>query len=184
MPKIIFMKKVLFTLAVVSIGLQVSAQKFMTRSGKISFFSTTPIENIEAFNNEVAAAVNTATSDVVFQVPVKSFKFEKQLMQEHFNESYMESDKFPKAEFKGKMNATDLSKDGTYKTVVNGKLTIHGVTKDVQIPGTIIVKGAELTLNAKFNVATADYNIQIPSVAKGKIANQIEVTINSVLKKA
>jgi polyisoprenoid-binding protein YceI len=120
----------------------------------------------------------------VFQVPVKSFKFEKQLMQEHFNESYMESDKFPKAEFKGKMNATDLSKDGTYKTVVNGKLTIHGVTKDVQIPGTIIVKGAELTLNAKFNVATADYNIQIPSVAKGKIANQIEVTINSVLKKA
>lgn len=178
------MKKVLFTAVVACIALQVSAQKFMTRSGKISFFSTTPIENIEAFNNEVAAAVNTASGDVVFQVPIKSFKFEKQLMQEHFNESYMESDKFPKAEFKGKMNPASFTKDGTYKTTVNGKLTIHGVTKDVQIPGTVIVKGGELTLNTKFNVATADYNIQIPSVAKGKIANQIEVTVNSVLKKA
>ncbi|MBL7712542.1 MAG: YceI family protein [Chitinophagaceae bacterium] len=178
------MKKVLFTAAVACLALQASAQKFMTRSGKISFFSTTPIENIEAFNNEVAAAVNTASGDVVFQVPVKSFKFEKQLMQEHFNESYMESDKFPKAEFKGKMNPAAFTKDGTYKTTVNGKLTIHGVTKDVQIPGTIIVKGSELTLNTKFNVATADYNIQIPAVAKGKIANQIEVTVNSVLKKA
>lgn len=178
------MKKVLFTAAIACIALQASAQKFMTRSGKISFFSTTPIENIEAFNNEVAAAVNTASGDVVFQVPVKSFKFEKQLMQEHFNESYMESDKFPKAEFKGKMNPAAFTKDGTYKTTVSGKLTIHGVTKDVQIPGTVTVKGTELTLNTKFNVATADYNIQIPSVAKGKIASQIEVTVNSVLKKA
>ncbi|HTN18686.1 MAG TPA: YceI family protein [Chitinophagaceae bacterium] len=178
------MKKVLFTAVVACIALQGSAQKFMTRSGKISFFSTTPIENIEAFNNEVAAAVNTASGDVVFQVPIKSFKFEKQLMQEHFNESYMESDKFPKAEFKGKMNPAAFTKDGTYKTTVNGKLTIHGVTKDVQIPGTVIVKGGELTLNTKFNVAIADYNIQIPSVAKGKVANQIEVTVNSVLKKA
>jgi polyisoprenoid-binding protein YceI len=179
------MKKILFSVGIIALSLSTSAQKYMTRSGRISFFSTTPIENIEAFNNEVAAALNAATGDVVFQVPIKSFKFEKQLMQDHFNESYMESDKYPKADFKGKFNPSDVqAKDGTYKTTVNGKLTIHGVTRDVQIPGTITVKGGEMTLNAKFNVATADYKIQIPSVAKGKIANQIEVTVNTILKKS
>lgn len=178
------MKKMILVATVAAISFSASAQKFMTRSGKVTFFSSTPIENIEAFNNEAAAAINTATNDVVFQVPIKSFKFEKQLMQEHFNESYMESDKFPKAEFKGKMSAVDLSKDGSYKTTVSGKMTIHGVTKDVQIPGTITVKGGEMTLNAKFMVATADYKINIPSVAAGKIAKQIEVTVNTILKKA
>lgn len=178
------MKAILLGVTLVVAGLSASAQKLMTRSGKITFFSATAIENIEAFNNEVAAAINTATGDVVFQVPVKSFKFEKQLMQEHFNESYMESDKFPKADFKGKMNAADLgTKDGTYKTTVSGQLTIHGVSKEVQIPGTITVKGGELTLNSKFNIALADYKIQIPSVAAGKIARQIEITVNTILKK-
>ena len=178
------MKKIIVTVAIALSAFSVNAQKFMTRSGKVTFFSATPIENIEAFNNEAAAAVNSATGDIVFQVPIKSFKFEQQLMQEHFNESYMESDKFPKAEFKGKMNAVDISKDGTYKTTVSGKMTIHGVTKDVQIPGTLTVKGGELTLNSKFMVATADYKINIPSLAAGKVAKQIEVTVNTILKKA
>ena len=174
----------MLTAVITLIGLSATAQKFMTRSGKVTFFSATPVENIEAFNNETAAAINSATGDVVFQVPIKSFKFENQLMQEHFNESYMESDKFPKAEFKGKMAPADISKDGTYKTMVSGKMTIHGVTKDIQIPGTITVKGGELTMNAKFMVATADYKINIPSLAAGKIAKQIEVTVNTILKKA
>lgn len=178
------MKKLFLVAAISALVLPASAQKFMTRSGKVTFFSSTPIENIEAFNNEAAAAINSATGDVLFQVPIKSFKFEKQLMQEHFNESYMESDKFPKAEFKGKISGVDLTKDGIYKTTVSGKMTIHGVTKDVQIPGTITVKAGELTLNAKFNVATADYKINIPSVAAGKVAKQIEVTVNTILKKA
>lgn len=178
------MKKICFTAIVAMISLSATAQKFMTRSGKVTFYSATPIENIEAFNNEVAAAINSASGDVVFQVPVKSFKFENQLMQEHFNESYLESDKFPKAEFKGKMPVVNLSKDGSYKTTVAGKMTIHGVTKDVQIPGTVTVKGGELTLNSKFMIATADYKINIPSLAAGKIAKQIEITVNTILKKA
>lgn len=178
------MKKILCTLTIACIGLSASAQKYMTRSGKISFFSGTPIENIEGLNNEVAAALNTTSGDILFQVPIKSFKFPSQLMQDHFNEDYMESDKFPKADFKGKYNPADIgAKDGVYKTTVSGKLTIHGVTKDVQIPGTITVKNGEMILNAKFNVATADYKIQIPAIAAGKVAKTIEITVNSILKK-
>jgi polyisoprenoid-binding protein YceI len=161
------------------------AQKFMTRIGRITFFSATPLENIEAFNNEAAAVLDGGTGDVAFQVPIKSFKFEKELMQEHFNENYMESDKYPKSEFKGKIaapSAVNYAKDGTYNVKVSGKLTIHGVTKEVAVPGTILVKDGAVTLNAKFMVKPADYGIRIPSVVKGKIADQIAVTVNSMLK--
>lgn len=159
------------------------AQKYLTRTGKVTFFSGTPLENIEAHNNEVAAVV-TQSGDVIFQVPIKSFKFQKQLMEDHFNEEYLESDKYPKADFKGKIenpSAVNFSKDGTYNVKVAGKLTIHGVTHDVNVPGTIVVKGSDITVNAKFNVATADYNIRIPSLMAGKIAKSIEVTVNCIL---
>jgi hypothetical protein len=158
-------------------------QKYLTRTGQITFFSGTPLENIEARNNEVAAIVSHE-GDVVFQAPIKSFKFQKELMQEHFNEEYMESDKYPKADFKGKidnLSNVNFSKDGSYNVKVAGKLTIHGVTKDVSEPGTIMVKGNDITVNSKFNVATADYNIKIPSLMAGKIAKNIEVTVNCIL---
>lgn len=160
------------------------AQKYMTRSGRITFFSQTPIENIEAFNNETGAVLSLPAGDVVFQVPIKSFKFENQLMQDHFNESYMESDKFPKAEFKGKVAPGTVSeKPGIYKTSVSGKLTMHGVTKDVTVPGTVTVSAGEALVMAQFKVATEDYKIQIPAVAKGKVAKEIEITVNTTLKK-
>lgn len=178
------MKKVVFALLLVLGSSAVFAQKYMTRTGKVTFFSSTPVENIEAFNNEAASVIDAKTGDVVFQVPIKSFKFEKQLMQEHFNENYMESDKFPKAEFKGKIanpGSVDFTKDGSYTVKVQGKMTIHGVTKEVSLPGTIVVKGGSVTANSKFNVRTADYGIKIPSVVAGKIAETIEVTVNSIL---
>jgi len=179
------MKKIALTLTMAGICGLASAQKYMTRSGKISFFSSTSIENIEAFNNEAAAAMDFKTGDVVFQVPVKSFKFEKALMQEHFNEDYMESDKFPKATFKGKINPADVAeKDGVYKTTVTGDLTIHGVTNPVSVPGTVTVKGGELVADAKFKVKPADYKIKIPSMAASKIAQSIEITVNTAMKKA
>lgn len=180
------MKKSILLIAVLMMGNMAFAQKYMTRTGKVSFFSTTPVENIEAFNNEAAAVLDSKTGDVAFQLPIKSFKFEKALMQEHFNENYMESDKFPKADYKGKI--TDISKvnfakDGTYNVSSSGKMTIHGVTKDVTIPGTITVKGSEATMNSKFKVKTADYGIKIPSMVVTKVAKEIEVTVNSILKK-
>lgn len=178
------MKKIAMIAMLVCSTTTLFAQKYITRTGKISFYSATPLENIEAFNNEVAGVMDAATGDVVFQVPIKSFKFEKALMKEHFNENYMESDKYPKAEFKGKVadaGKVDFSKDGTYNVKTSGKLTIHGVTKDVTLPGTITVKGNTATINSKFMVKTADYNITIPKLVEGKIAKQIEVTVNSIL---
>lgn len=162
------------------------AQKYMTRTGKISFFSGTPIENIEAFNNEVASILNAENGEFVFQLAIKSFKFENALMQEHFNESYMESDKYPKALYKGTVSDiqnVNFDKDGKYEVHTVGKMTIHGVTKDVRVPATITVKGEEVTTEAKFNVATEDYEIKIPGIAKNKIAKEIEVTVNSIHKK-
>jgi polyisoprenoid-binding protein YceI len=178
------MKKMMIAAVLICSSTTLFAQKYMTRTGKASFFSSTPLENIEAFNNEVAGVIDTKTGDVAFQVPIKSFKFEKALMKEHFNENYMESDKYPKAEFKGKIadaGSVNFSKDGTYNVKTNGKLTIHGVTKDVSLPGTVTVKGNTVTVNSKFSVKTADYNISIPKLVEGKIAKQIEVTVNSIL---
>lgn len=167
-------------------ALYVSAQKYTTRTGRVSFFSTTPVENIEAFNNEASAAIDTKTGDVLFIIPIKSFKFEKALMQEHFNDNYMESDKFPKAEFKGKLadiSKINFAKDGTYKTTVAGKITIHGVTKDVTVPGTIQIKNGKAAVDTKFKVKLADYGIKVASIAKGKIAEQVEVSVNSTLER-
>jgi len=178
------MKTILATICLAAFAISAPAQKFMTRTGKVTFFSSTPVENIEAYNNEAASAVDGATGDVMFIVPIKSFKFEKALMQEHFNENYMESDKFPKAEYKGKITnigEVNLKKDGTYKALTKGKLTIHGVTRDISVPGTIVVKGDKAVINTKFNVAPADYGIKIPSIAASKIAQKIEVTVNSEL---
>src|SRR5687767_244071 len=120
------------------------AQKYMTKTGHVSFFSKAPMENIEAHNNQVSSIINTANGELVFSLLMKSFNFEKALMQEHFNEKYVESEKFPKAEFKGKitnLSAIDFKKEGSQAAEVAGTLTIHGVTKDVTAKGTVEVKG-------------------------------------------
>lgn len=178
------MKKIMLSAAILAITSSAFAQKYMTRTGKITFFSSTPVENIEAINNDVASVIDGGKGDVMFQVPIKSFHFEKQLMQEHFNENYMESDKFPKADFRGKitnLSSVTLNKDGTYQAKVSGKLTMHGVTKDVAATGTITVKAGVVTVASKFVVRPADYGIKIPSVVASKIADKIEVTVNSQL---
>lgn len=162
------------------------AQRYMTRSGRISFFSSTPLENIEAINNEASCVMDAANGDVVMIVPIKSFRFEKALMQEHFNENYMESDQYPKSEFRGKIRnpgSVNFGKDGSYPVTVSGKLTIHGVTRSVSAPGTITVKSGEATAASKFQLRPADYGIKIPSLVAGKIAKEIEVTVNCVLTK-
>lgn len=180
------MKKMMIAAALLLMAGGAQAQKFMTRTGKVTFFSTTPIENIEAVNNEAGVVVNGANGEVAFQVPIKSFRFEKQLMEEHFNENYMESTKYPKAEFKGRLSnpsSVAWSKDGTYNVTAVGKLTIHGVTRDVSSPGTITIKGGQATINSKFDVKPADYNIKVSGPAASKIAQSIQVTVNSLLSK-
>lgn len=180
------MKKMILVGVLVLVGSSSFAQKYMTRTGKISFYSSTPLETIEAVNNEVAAIMDAKTGEIVYQVANKSFKFQRALMQEHFNENYMESDKYPRSEYKGKItdvSRVNFSKDGTYNVNTTGSLTIHGVTKTVNVPGTITVSGNTATANTKFKVVPKDYNINIPSLVAGKIAKEIEVTINTPLQK-
>jgi polyisoprenoid-binding protein YceI len=162
------------------------AQKYMTRTGKITFNATSKKspEKIEAINNEVANILDAQSGDIVFQVLVKSFKFESELMQEHFNENYMESDKYPKAEFKGNItnhSEVSFSKDGIYNVKVAGKLTIHNVANDVTVPGTITVKGNTITAKAQFTVLLKDYKIDVPSLVADKLNKEATITLESNL---
>ena len=177
------MKKILTILLLASTQL-VWAQKYMTKTGSIDFLSKAPIETIEGKNKAVAALLNTQTSSLDFIVQVKSFIFEKQLMQEHFNENYMESEKYPKATFKGvieDLSKLNLAKDGEYNVVSSGKLTIHGVSKDVKYPGKLVVKGGKITLQSAFGVLLSDYKIAIPGAVKDKISKEIKINLNCTL---
>ncbi len=169
----------LIAIAVLTIG-QVSAQKFFTRSASITFFSTTPVEDIEAKNHQASAIVNLANGDVAFTALMKSFEFKKALMQEHFNEKYVESDKFPKATFKGKITSPgmdELAKDGEHNATVEGELTIHGVTKKYEAAGTITKSTDGLTLNSEFDITLADFDIKLPGPVREKIAEKVKTTV-------
>ena len=160
----------------------VNAQKYYTNSGEITFTSEAPMEKIVSENKQVTAMINTATKDVAFKVLIKSFKFEKQGMYDHFNRDYTESDKYPNATFEGKItDATDLTKSGTYNVTVEGKLTIHGVTKPVKQSGTIDVAEGKITLKSTFNIQLSDYGIKVPSDFIKRISNTVQVNVNSVL---
>ena len=181
------MKKLILTSCFVMIGATaLFAQKYMTRTGKITFDATSKKspEKIAGVNNEVANILDAQSGDIVFQVLIKSFKFESELMQEHFNENYMESDKYPKAEFKGNItNHADVnySKDGTYNVNVTGKLTIHNVTNDVTVPGTITVKGKSVTAKTQFSVLLKDYKVVVPSLVADKVNTTATITLESNL---
>jgi polyisoprenoid-binding protein YceI len=182
------MKKIqLFIALFLFIGISfVKAQgKFYTKTGKISFFSTTSLEDIEAINKSVVALLDTKTGDIQFAALIKGFEFKKALMQEHFNGSdYMESDKYSKAEFKGQVtnnSEINYTTEGTYTAKVKGKLSIHGVTKDIEASGKITVKEGKPTLNSVFNVLIADYNINPPKLQRDNISKSIKVTVDCAL---
>jgi polyisoprenoid-binding protein YceI len=161
----------------------ISAQdKFFTKSGKISFYSKAIIENIEAHNRSVTCVLDIKTGNVQFSVPIKGFEFEKALMQEHFNENYLESDKYPKGDFKGQIlnNAElDYTKDGTYDAKVKGKLTIHGQTKEIEANGKVIREGNKITVTTEFDVRLPDYKIKNEKLQN--ISNSIKITVNCSL---
>jgi hypothetical protein len=178
------LKKRALSLVIASIlTSSVFAQIYMAKSSEISFSAPTPIEDIAATNTATKPLLNTATGDLQMKIVMTAFIFEKPLMQEHFNENYVESEKFPYAFFKGKLNdKIDFTKDGEYKTTATGKLTIHGVEKDRTIDGTVTVKGKEVTLSAVFKVAFADHGIIIPALYSGVIPPEAEVKISAQLE--
>lgn len=175
------MKYILSLLLILSTSQISLAQKVYTKNGTITFFSKSPLENITAINKQVMSVLNTENGDLQFSLLVKGFHFEKALMEEHFNENYMESDKFPKSTFKGIISnvaSVDFTKEGEYAVSVSGDLTIHGVTQKVSVPGTIRVKNGNVSAVSTFKVKVADYNISIPKVVKDNIAEQIEISVN------
>jgi len=176
---------ILFATLVLTVSVSFGQGKFYTKTGKISFISKAPLEEIEGKNKTVTAVVDSKTGAMQFAVQMKGFEFEKQLMQQHFNENYVESDKYPKAEFKGTISnnsAINYSKDGSYPAKVKGKLTIHGVTKDVETTGTLKINGGKIDANSTFNVLISDYNIKIPAVVKDKVSNTIKITVDCDLE--
>jgi hypothetical protein len=180
------MKKITILLAFMLAAFTLAnAQKYMTKSGTIRFYSETPVEKIEALNRQVNSALDFSTGNFVFKVLIRGFEFEKALMQEHFNENYMESEKFPNSTFNGKIvNFKDVNpgKEGVYKVVAEGDLFIHGVTNKVKVNGTLEVKGGRIIGKATFNVAPKDYNITIPKAVIKNISEAIQVDINITLE--
>lgn len=175
-------------LAAMLLPLAVAAQeRYATRTGHIAFHSETPMENIDADNRKVSCVLDASSGALEFAALIKAFEFEKALMQEHFNENYMESNTYPKATFKGKMtgaSAEDLKKPGTYPVSVEGDLTIHGVTKAVKHPGTLVVeKDGTVKASSDFIVTPEDHAIKIPGVVRKNIAEEISVKVSLDLTK-
>jgi hypothetical protein len=174
------MKYILMVFLFMGLLITANAQKYITKNGYIGFYSHTPIEDIKADNNQVASVLDTSTGDMVFQVLIRSFHFVKTVMEEHFNENYLESDKFPKSTFKGKitnLGAINFSKPGVYDATVEGDITIHNITGKVTAKGTIEVAEGGINATSKFILAPEDYNISIPSVVRNNIAKTVEVTV-------
>jgi len=160
-----------------------SQAKYSLKDSKIMFYSKTALEDIQAVNKSSIGLVDASTKDFVVKVQIKSFIFDKALMQEHFNENYMESDKFPTAVFKGKIEgAFDASKDGSYPVKMNGKLDVHGVVKDRIIPVTIVVKNGMISFNSEFKLVLADHGIKVPKIVTEKIAEVVDVKVEGTLE--
>ena len=157
-------------------------QTYTGKAIKVNIFSSTPIEDIKAASNGGVAVLIASKQEITVQVAVKSLEFDKKLMQEHFNENYMESDKYPQAKFKGIIQPTiDWSKDGEYAVTVKGTLLVHGIEKARTISGKISIKNKVININSTFNVPCAEHQIKIPSLMFTKIAETIQVKIQGNL---
>lgn len=158
----------------------IAQPKYFTKAGKISFYSKSSMENIEAVNNKVVSVWDVGTGQIEFAVLMKGFEFAKALMQEHFNENYVESDKYPKAIFKGAIEnskALSLNTDNVSTVKVNGALTMHGITNPVNTTGVITAKNGAISATCNFSIALADYGISIPTIVANKINKSIVVVV-------
>jgi polyisoprenoid-binding protein YceI len=178
------MKKIIFLITLlVSTSLVFAQSRVYTKNGKVKFDATSPSspETIVADNDKATSVVDMNTGAIQFAVLMKAFLFEKALMQEHFNENYVESDKFPKSDFKGQViniKEVNLEKDGVYPVNVKGKLTLHGVTKEVEADGTFTVKDKTISSGkSEFTVQLADFDIEIPSIVKDKLNKEAKISV-------
>ncbi|WP_345055205.1 YceI family protein [Hymenobacter glaciei] len=179
MKRLFFLLSLLLVLHGGSVAL--AQGRYLTKTGLVSFFSASPIEDIEARNQQVAAMLDFGTGQLAFSVPIKGFVFKHTLMQEHFNENYLESDKYPKATFIGHFvgfDASQLGTAGAHPAQVEGDLTLHGVTHHIRVPATVELRSDKVLAQATFPVASADYNIEIPLLVRNNIAKIISVRVD------
>jgi polyisoprenoid-binding protein YceI len=163
-------------------GAHAQETRYQTRTGTTSFFSSSPLEDIEARSQQTAGVLDLQTGQLAFSIPIRSFEFKRSLMQEHFNENYLESERYPKATFSGRLLTVNLPelRETTSKVqsvMAEGDLTIHGVTHRVQVPGTLQLQNGQLLVQATFNVAPADYKIEIPALVRDHIAKSVQVKV-------
>lgn len=166
-------------------SLSKAQDKFYTKTGKVLFFSSTSMENISATNKSAVAVLDTKTGSLQFGVLLKGFEFKKALMQEHFNSDYVESDKFPRSEFKGQIinnNEINYSKEGSYTAKLKGQLSLHGETKDIETTAALEVKEGKLQANSVFTIVLADYKIEIPRDVTNNISKSIKITVDCLLE--
>ena len=169
--------RIISLLFFLSFNIQLIGQTYLGH-GEISFFSETPLENISAINKNVNAAYNDSSKNIVFQLRITDFVFPIPLMQEHFNENYLESDLYPDAFFKGiVINVNNIN------VIAEGDLTIHGITQKIKVSGDFIKENNKINITTSFVVRLEDYNIDVPKIVMYKIAEEILVTINIDLKK-
>jgi polyisoprenoid-binding protein YceI len=177
------MKNILTAFLVLIVSHAVMGQTYTSRNTEFTFFSQAPLENIKAVSNQGVSALNTNTGEIYFKVKIRSFQFKKELMQEHFNEKYMESDKYPDAEFKGNIKEElDYKKVGAYPVTVTGILTIHNVSKDYTVKARLEIKNGLIQGESVFNVRIADHKIKIPRLVFRNIAEVVEVTVSAEYK--
>jgi polyisoprenoid-binding protein YceI len=168
-------------------GMLQAQDKYFTKTGKINFDATAPAspENITAVNKSVTVVMDIKTGAIQFAVLMKGFEFERALMQEHFNENYVESGTFPKAEFKGTIQnnqQVDYSKDGSYNVKVKGMLTMHGETREVEANGIVKVSGGKIYITSAFNVLLADYKITVPKLVEDKVGKNAKISIDCTME--
>ena len=174
------MKKIVLILLISGFALVSRAQLYTCNEGVVTFFSEAPLENIEATNSRINSFLNTSNNEVMFIVHVRGFTFDKDLMREHFNEKYMESDKYPTSTFKGKINETiDFTKDGTHNVTATGKLTMHGVEREINAPGVLTIDKGKINLKSDFRIPLKGFNIEVPKLVFQNIAEIISVKVNA-----
>lgn len=177
------MKKSILTIFVIFLFTKLNAQeKWFTKSGKITFDATAPKspDNIIATNNTVVCVLNSVTGNLQFSLLMQAFVFEKALMQEHFNENYIESSKYPKATFNGivtNLNNIKFNENGSYNAQIKGTLFLHGVEKVIETNAKIIVENNQLNCIANFSISVSDYNIKIPKLVSNNIAKQAKINV-------
>jgi hypothetical protein len=176
------MLRKLFILVLITASISSFGQgKFIAKNAYISFYSSTPMEDILGESNEAVTILDSETGEVIFQAIMTTFHFKRALMEEHFNENYMESAKFPKTKFKGKIEGfnKEMLKGPVTNIKITGQLNVHGVEKTITVPGTIGLENGNLVGTSKFKVTPEDYGITIPSVVREKIGKEMEITVKA-----